>query len=191
MYGGADILVVQDLLGHASPEMTLTYAKLLDTTKRKAFDEVIKQGVFSFDNGNQIIEYRPGDDIPKDILETLYRDHKLTAMDNPYGTCHARIKGSCPHMDEPPCLTCNGGKPCNDLAIGFSEDDIQKYELLVRTTSRSIQYAEQHRREDIKEKNQKNLEMDQSILNTLQQGEIIFGNLERLKRRRGESNVSL
>ena len=189
--GGADILVVQDLLGHASPEMTLTYAKLLDTTKRKAFDEVIKQGVFSFDNGNQIIEYRPGDDIPKDILETLYRDHKLTAMDNPYGTCHARIKGSCPHMDEPPCLTCNGGKPCNDLAIGFSEDDIQKYELLVRTTSRSIQYAEQHRREDIKEKNQKNLEMYQSILNTLQQGEIIFGNLERLKRRRGESNVSL
>lgn len=187
--GGADILVVQELLGHASPEMTLTYAKLLDTTKRKAFDEVIKQGVFSFDNGNQIIEYRPGDDIPKDILETLYRDHKLTAMDNPYGTCHARIKGDCPHMDEPPCLTCNGGKPCNHLAIGFSEDDTQKYELLVKTTTKSIKFAEQYGREDIKEKNQKNLDTYQSILDTLQKGEIIFGNLERLKRRRGESNV--
>lgn len=187
--GGADILVVQELLGHASPEMTLTYAKLLDTTKRKAFDEVIKQGVFSFDNGNQIIEYRPGDDIPKDILETLYRDHKLTAMDNPYGTCHARIKGSCPHMDEPPCLTCNGGKPCNHLAIGFSEEDTQKYKLLVKTTTKSIKFAEQYGREDIKKKNQKNLETYQSILNTLQKGEIIFGNLERLKRRRGESNV--
>ncbi len=184
--GGADILVVQDLLGHASPEMTLTYAKLLDDTKRKAFDEVIKQGVFSFDNGNQIVQYQPGDDIPKDILETLYRDHKLTAMDNPYGTCHARLKGSCPHMEEPPCLTCNGGSPCKDLAIGFSELDVQKYELLVKTTSKSMELAEQHGREDLKQKNQKNLATFQSILNMLKQGDIIFGNLDRVKRKRGE-----
>lgn len=184
--GGADILVVQDLLGHASPEMTLTYAKLLDNTKRKAFDEVIKQGVFSFDNGNQIIQYQPGDDIPNDILETLYRDHKLTAMDNPYGTCHARLKGSCPHMEEPPCLTCNGGKPCKDLAIGFSELDIQKYELLVKTTSKSMELAEQHGREDIKQKSQKKLETFQTVLNKLQQGDVIFGNLDRVKRKRGE-----
>lgn len=184
--GGADILVVQDLLGHASPEMTLTYAKLLDDTKRKAFDEVIKQGVFSFDNGNQIVQYQPGDDIPNDILETLYRDHKLTAMDNPYGTCHARLKGSCPHMEEPPCLTCNGGKPCKDLAIGFSELDIQKYELLVKTTSKSMELAEQHGREDIKQKSQKKLETFQTVLNKLQQGDVIFGNLDRVKRKRGE-----
>lgn len=184
--GGADILVVQDLLGHASPEMTLTYAKLLDDTKRKAFDEVIKQGIFSFDNGNQIVQYQPGDDIPKDILETLYRDHKLTAMDNPYGTCHARLKGSCPHMEEPPCLTCNGGSPCKDLAIGFSELDVQKYELLVKTTSKSMELAEQHGREDLKQKNQKNLETYQSVLNKLQQGDVIFGNLNRVKRKRGE-----
>ena len=86
-------------------------------------------------------------------------------------------------MNEPPCLTCNSGKPCNHLAIGFSEDDTQKYELLVRTTSKSIKYADQYGREDIKEQIQKNLELYQSILNTLQKGEIIFGNLERLKRR--------
>lgn len=109
-------------------------------------------------------------------------------MDNPYGTCHARIKGSCPHMDEPPCLTCNGGKPCNDLAIGFSEEDTLKYELLVKTTTKSIKMLEQHGRKEITEKTKKKLEIYQSILDTLQQGEIIFGNLERLKRRRGESN---
>ena len=33
--GGADILTVQELLAHASPEMTLRYAKLLDDTKEK------------------------------------------------------------------------------------------------------------------------------------------------------------
>ena len=43
--GGADILTVQELLAHASPEMTLRYAKLLDNTKRKAFESVMKQGV--------------------------------------------------------------------------------------------------------------------------------------------------
>ncbi len=36
--GGADVLTVQELLAHASPEMTLRYAKLLDDTKRKAFE---------------------------------------------------------------------------------------------------------------------------------------------------------
>ena len=33
--GGADILTVQELLAHASPEMTMRYARLLDDTKRK------------------------------------------------------------------------------------------------------------------------------------------------------------
>ena len=43
--GGADILTIQELLAHASPEMTLRYAKLLDDTKRKAFESVIDQGL--------------------------------------------------------------------------------------------------------------------------------------------------
>ena len=42
---GADILTVQELLAHASPEMTMRYAKLLDETKRDAFESVMKQGV--------------------------------------------------------------------------------------------------------------------------------------------------
>ncbi|MGR5874071.1 tyrosine-type recombinase/integrase [Bacillus pacificus] len=44
--GGADILTVQELLAHASPEMTMRYARLLDDTKRKAFEEVIKKRCF-------------------------------------------------------------------------------------------------------------------------------------------------
>ncbi|MDZ7543292.1 tyrosine-type recombinase/integrase, partial [Clostridium perfringens] len=40
--GGADILTVQELLAHASPEMTMRYAKLLDDTKRKVFDKAVK-----------------------------------------------------------------------------------------------------------------------------------------------------
>lgn len=187
--GGADILTVQELLAHASPEMTLRYAKLLDDTKRKAFESVIGQGVFSFDLNGEVQEIKADEDIPNDILNALWQDHKLNAMDNPYGTCHARINGNCPHMEEPPCLTCNGGSPCKDLAIGFSELDVQKYELLIKTTSRSINVLKKNGREDIAEKNEKNLQRYEGILSTIQEGNIIFGRQDRMKRKKGVTNV--
>ncbi|WP_028401676.1 tyrosine-type recombinase/integrase [Ectobacillus panaciterrae] len=187
--GGADILTVQELLAHASPEMTLRYAKLLDDTKRKAFELVIKQGVFSFDLNGEVQEIKAGEDIPIDILDALWQDHKLNAMDNPYGTCHARLNGNCPYMEAPPCLTCGDNQtPCKDLAVGFSELDTQKYELHIKTTTKAIEIAKQRGREDIAEKNEKNLQRYQNILNTLQEGNIIFGRQDRMKRKLGVQN---
>lgn len=189
--GGADVLTVQELLAHASPEMTLRYAKLLDDTKRKAFEAVINQGVFSFDLNGDVQEIKTGEDIPSEILQALWQDHKLNAMDNPYGTCHARLNGNCPHMEAPPCLTCNGGNPCKDLAIGFSELDVQKYELHIKTTTRAIKVANQHGREDMAEKHEKNLHRYQDILTNIQEGNIIFGRQDRIKRKVGVGNGSL
>ncbi|WP_017152380.1 tyrosine-type recombinase/integrase [Bacillus bingmayongensis] len=187
--GGADILTVQELLAHSSPEMTLRYAKLLDNTKRKAFESVIKQGVFIFDLNGEVQEIKSGEDIPTDILDALWQDHKLNAMDNPYGTCHARLNGNCPHMEAPPCLTCGDNQtPCKDLAVGFSELDKEKYELHIKTTIKAIEIAKQRGREDIAEKNEKNLQRYQNIFNTLQEGNIIFGRQERMKRKLGVKN---
>lgn len=73
--GGADILTVQELLAHASPEMTMRYAKLLDDTKRKVFDNAVKQGVFSFDESAKLKEENSGE-IPSDIIDMLYTNHK-------------------------------------------------------------------------------------------------------------------
>jgi hypothetical protein len=176
-------LTVQELLAHASPEMTLRYAKLLDDTKRKAFESVINQGVFSFNLNGEVKEIQIGEDIPSDILQALCKDHKLNAMDNPYGTCHARLKGKCPHMEAPPCLTCNGGKPCKDLAIGFSEYDVQKYELHVNTTLKAIEIAKQRGREDMAVKQERNLHRYQGILRNIREGNVIFGRQERINRK--------
>ncbi|HHT7238425.1 TPA: tyrosine-type recombinase/integrase [Bacillus cereus] len=186
--GGADILTVQELLAHASPEMTLRYAKLLDDTKRKAFESVISQGVFSFDLNGKVQKIKAGEDIPADIFQALWQDHKLNAMDNPYGTCHARLKGNCPHMEAPPCLTCNGGSPCKDLAIGFSEYDVQKYELHVKTTTKSIEVAKQYGRDDVVKKQEENLQRYHGILNNILEGNIIFGRQDRMKRKAGVRN---
>ncbi len=86
------------------------------------------------------------------VLEMLWREQKLTAVDNAYGTCHARINGNCPYSEEPPCLTCNGGSPCKDLAIGFSNLDLQKYELLVKTATKTIEALQLRGRSEIAEK---------------------------------------
>lgn len=58
----------------------------------------------------------------------LWTNHKLNAIDTPYGTCMQRSKGKCTFAKQPPCLTCNGGKPCKDLGIGIFEVDVKRYE---------------------------------------------------------------
>ncbi|MGX0308292.1 hypothetical protein ACUXS1_001499 [Staphylococcus warneri] len=89
-------------------------------------------------------------------MNSLWQEHKLNAMDNPYGTCHARLKGDCPYMEAPPCLTCNSGKPCKDLAIGFSNLDVEKHVNL--------------------------LEKYEDILKNIKDGNFIFGRNNRMKK---------
>lgn len=73
--------------------------------------------------------------------------------------------------------------------MGFSELDKPKYELHIKTTTKAIEIAKQRGREDIAERNQKNLQRYQNILNTLQDGSVIFGRQGRMKRKLGVKNV--
>lgn len=182
---GTDIFTVQELLAHSSPEMTMVYAKLLDETKRKAYEKAVTDGVFSFDLNGNIYELNKNEEMPEEIKEMLWLNHKLTAIDNPYGSCRARLNGNCPYAEEPPCLTCNGGSPCKDLAVGLSEMDVAKYEIHIQSTSKMVEVAKQYGREEIAQKNQKNLDRLQDIYNTIKQGNIIFGRIERIKRKQG------
>lgn len=182
---GTDILTVQELLAHASPEMTMRYARLLDGTKREAFENAINQGVFSFDLDGTMYNAKETDDVPEDVLEWLWRDHKLTAIDNPYGSCRARLNGNCPYAEEPPCLTCNGGSPCKDLAVGLSDMDVAKYDIHIESAKRMISIAKEYGREEIAIKNEKNLDRLLNIYNTIKSGNIVFGRLDRLKRKQG------
>ncbi|MCC3359304.1 tyrosine-type recombinase/integrase [Bacillus sp. REN16] len=180
--GGADILTVQELLAHASPEMTMRYARLLDDTKRKEFEMVVKQGVFSFDLNGEIHQVSEVKDIPEDIMDMMWKDEKLNALDNPYGTCRARVNGNCPLAAEPPCLTANDGKPCFDLAVGMTSFDVKKYELLIETTTKWIEASKEYGREDMVKANEKNLERYQNIYETIKGGNVIFGRFDRMKR---------
>ena len=49
-----NLLHVQKWMAHASPEMTLIYARLLDETMRKSWEEATKQGLFRIDQQNKL-----------------------------------------------------------------------------------------------------------------------------------------
>lgn len=74
----------------------MRYARLLDDTKRKAFEKVVKQGDFTFDLNGEIHQVSEADEIPENIMDMLWKDEKLNSLDNPYGTCRARVNGNCP-----------------------------------------------------------------------------------------------
>ena len=179
---GADILTVQELLAHASPEMTMCYSKLLDDTKRKVFDNVIKQGVFSFDESNKLKDENNGE-IPSNIIDMLYTNHKLNAIDTPYGTCMQRKAGKCNFAKQPPCLTCNNGNPCRDLCIGAFEGDIDKYNILINSTKNMIENAKIYNRIEMVNENTELLSLYENIYSKISQGNIIYSRIDKLKKK--------
>ncbi|MGL5150032.1 MAG: tyrosine-type recombinase/integrase [Clostridium sp.] len=180
--GGADILTVQELLAHASPEMTMRYAKLLDDTKRKVFDNAVKQGIFSFDESDKLKEENDGE-IPSDIIDMLYTNHKLNALDTPYGTCMQRKNGKCSYAKQPPCLTCNNGSPCKDLCVGAFEGDTVKYEILINSTKTMIENAKIYNRDEMVSENEELLNLYQDIYSKISQGSMIYSRLDKLKKK--------
>lgn len=180
--GGADILTVQELLAHASPEMTMRYAKLLDDTKRKVFDKAVKQGIFSFDESDKLKEENDGE-IPSDIIEMLYTNHKLNAIDTPYGTCMQRTNGKCSYAKQPPCLTCNNGSPCKDLCVGAFEGDNVKYEILINSTKSMIENAKMYNRSEMMSENEELLKLYEDIYSKISQGSMIYSRLDKVKKK--------
>ncbi|EYE87334.1 hypothetical protein Q428_13835 [Fervidicella metallireducens AeB] len=177
---GTDIITIQELMAHASPEMTLRYARLLDETKRIAFDNAVKNGVFTFDDKDNLIEQKNGE-LPINILNMLWTNHKLNAIETPYGTCLQRIKGKCEYAKHPPCLTCNNGSPCKDLCVGAVDWDIKKYEILIESTKSMIKFSEEYDRKDLKKENEELLNLYTDILDKISCGNLIYGRLDRLK----------
>lgn len=180
--GGADILTVQELLAHASPEMTMRYAKLLDDTKRKVFDKAVKQGIFSFDESDRLKEENDGE-IPSNIIDMLYTNHKLNALDTPYGTCMQRKNGKCSYAKQPPCLTCNNGSPCKDLCVGAFEGDTVKYEILINSTKTMIENAKIYNRTEMISENEELLNLYEDIYSKISQGSMIYSRLDKLKKK--------
>ncbi len=176
---GMDIITLQDFLGHASPEVTQVYAKLLDTTKKEAFKAVMGASIFSFGK-NDAMKREDLSDVDPEKIERFWLKFKVNAIDTPYGTCLQRTEGKCSFSVQPPCLTCRGGEPCKDLCIGAASMDVAKYDILIKSTQNMIALAKANDKQEMVEENLKLLNRYKGIKDKLDAGAIIYGRPERI-----------
>jgi len=161
---GMNILHVQKWLAHASPEMTLHYAKILDTTMRKSWEEATKQGVFRIDTTTKKpIKIELSEIEHEDIIEWEYIRYNLDAVKLELGYCMKPIKQPCPTQANP-CLSCRN--------FCTTPDFIPQYELEIRETKAVIDRGRTLGRQVWVDKNQDVLDRLEPILETLKEGKL-------------------
>jgi integrase len=160
---GMNLLHVQKWLAHFSPEMTLRYAQLLDTTLRKSWEQVMKSGLFrvSINDGNlEKIEISSENN---DLIEWEYIRKNLDAVRIPLGYCFKPNKVQCTHQLNP-CLTCSN--------MCTSPEFAHEFEIEIEETKKQIERAKQFGRTVWIEKNEAVLERLQAILTVLKEGKV-------------------
>ncbi len=148
---GMSLLMVQQWMAHASPEMTLIYAKVLDETMRTQWEKAVQHGIVQFNEGKP--EYVPG----KKMLTVL---HEPQAFDPervrnyrantklPVGNCVKSPKLIC-KFTELPCFHCP--------AYVLTPDDLPALETYEQHILERIEIGKQANNAYWIEVNQKNL----------------------------------
>ena len=158
---GMNLLHVPKWMAHASPEMTLWYAKILDTTMRKSWEEATKQGLFRINESGKPIRIDISDIENEDIIEWEYIRHNLDAVRMPLGYCMKPKKQEC-HIQLNPCLTCRN--------LCTTPDFIPQYEVEIQETKAVIERGKAQNRSVWVEKNHALLERYESILAIFKNG---------------------
>ncbi len=158
---GMDIIHVQKWMAHATPVMAMHYAKILDTTLRKSWEEAIKNGLFRIDSSGKPVKIDPADIANEDLIEWEYIRYNLDAVRTPYGYCLKPNKEECKHQLNP-CLTCR--------SLCTTPDFIPQYEEEIREVKTVIERGKTQGRTIWVEKNQTILERHEAILSVLKEG---------------------
>ncbi|MBP2644330.1 MAG: XerC [Firmicutes bacterium] len=158
---GMNVLHVQKWMAHASPEMTLRYAKILDNTMRKSWEEAMKNGAFRLDADGKPIKVDVSAIENEEIIEWEYIRHNLDAVRMPLGYCLKPKKIECKHQLNP-CLTCRN--------LCTTPDFIPQYELEVREVRTLIERGKAQNQTLWVEKNQRLLDRYEAMLAVLKEG---------------------
>lgn len=160
---GMNLLHVQKWLAHYTPEMTLRYAQLLDTTLRKSWEQVMKSGLFKVNINDGKLEKIELSSENSDLIEWEYIRKNLDAVRIPLGYCFKPNKVQCNHQLNP-CLTCSN--------MCTSPEFAHEFEIEIEETRRQIERAKQLGRTVWIEKNEVVLERLQTILAVLREGKV-------------------
>ncbi len=158
---GMNLVHVQKWMAHASPEMTLRYAKILDTTMRQSWEEATKNGLFRIDAAGKPVKIDPSDIVNEDLIEWEYIRSNLDAVRTPLGYCLKPSKVECKQQLNP-CLTCRN--------LCTTPDFIPQYEEEIREVKAVIERGKAQRRTMWVEKNEALLDRYEVILAVLKEG---------------------
>ncbi len=164
---GMSLVMVQQWMAHASPEMTLIYAKILDETMRTQWEKTVQQGIVQFNDGKP--EFVPGKKLlpmagsnafePERVRE--HRQNVKMAL----GSCLKTAKIVCKFV-ELPCFHCP--------AYVLTPDDLPALEAYERQILERIEVGKQAGNTHWTLVNQKNLdERVRPAIALLKQGHIV------------------
>jgi len=126
---GMSLVHVQKWLAHLTPEMTLAYAKLLDSTRRKEWEQAFAKGAVRID-----VQGRPNVVTTEQLgteqeIEWEHIRHNLDAVRLPNGYCFKPKKANCPTQDTP-CYTCRHFCTTPDFLPQFEHEEREMRELI-------------------------------------------------------------
>ncbi len=165
---GMGLLMVQQWMAHASPEMTLVYAKILDETMRTQWEKAVRHGIVQFTEGKP--EYVPGKKVltvlnePQAFDPERVRDYR-TNLKLPLGNCLKTPKLIC-KFTELPCFHCP--------AYVLTPDDLPALETYEQQILERIEIGRQANNAYWIEVNQKNLDARvRPAITLLKQGQTV------------------
>lgn len=159
---GMSLVHVQKWMAHMSPEMTLVYAKVLDTTLRKSWEQAVKNGLFKITSSGQLKQIDISGIENEDLIEWEYIRYNLDAVRMPLGFCMKPKKQDC-FTQLNPCLTCRN--------LCTTPDFLPQYEHEIQETKLLIERGKAQGREVWVEKNQHLLERYEEIVSILRSGQ--------------------
>ncbi|EEM19419.1 Site-specific recombinase XerD [Bacillus thuringiensis serovar tochigiensis BGSC 4Y1] len=125
-----NILHVQKWLAHASSEITLTYAKILDKKLRKSCEDATAKRLFRINDFDKPVKIHPSDIENEDMIEWEYICSNFNAVRMPLGYCTKPIKQPCPTQSDP-CLSFRNLYTTSEFA--------KEYERQIRDTEAVIE----------------------------------------------------
>lgn len=158
---GMNLIHVQKWMAHMSPEMTLVYARILDTTLRKSWEEATRKGLFRISESGKVRKIDISEIQNEDLIEWEYIRHNLDAVRMPLGFCMKPKKQEC-HSQLNPCLTCRN--------LCTTPDFIPQYEMEMRETRALIEKGREQGRDVWVEKNMCLLSRYEEIISVLKSG---------------------
>ncbi|WP_170972194.1 tyrosine-type recombinase/integrase [Bacillus yapensis] len=169
---GMNILHVQRLMAHASPEMTLVYAKIHDSTLRDEYFKAKKNAAIRLNPTGEVVPADLETQAHENGLELEWIRHNYDSIRMDHGVCIKSPKTKCDFLErtlEPPCIA----NKCRSFHVDGTFRDY--YKSQIELLEKDIKLYIKQGKERSLEFAQKKKENYQKILDGIEQNGGFYG----------------